>query len=285
MTLLAAYSLDGPLALGEPVVHADDEGFLRGRAVFETLRVYNGTAFRLGKHLHRLAESAHALDLPEPDGGSFSRLAQSAVREAGANDAVLRLLWTPGREGSARPTGIALVSSLPSELEQVRARGLRLAVSGWSPGSRLAAAKSTSYAENMAATREAQARGADDALLVGPRRTVLEAPTANVWFREGNCLLTPSLDHPILAGVTRGVLLELAGEAGFQVKEGAFGIERVAESEEIFLCSSVREVMPVTMLDDRAIGDGRPGDGAQKLQGELRALATREARSITLEPE
>jgi branched-subunit amino acid aminotransferase/4-amino-4-deoxychorismate lyase len=283
VTLLAAYSLDGPLTVGEPVVHADDEGFLRGRAVFETLRVYDGTAFEFDKHLHRLAESAHALGLPAPEAGSFSRSAQSAIQAAGEKDAVLRLLWTPGREGSGRPTGIALVSSLPPGLEQARARGLRLAVADWSPGRRLAAAKSTSYAENLAATHEAQARGADDALLVGPGRTALEAPTANVWFREGDCLLTPSLDQPILAGVTRGVLLDLAGEAGFRVREGTFEIGRVAQAEEIFLSSSVREVMPVTALDGRAIGDGLPGEAARRLQDELRALATGAAGSATVE--
>lgn len=276
MTLLSAYSLDGPLVVGEPVVHADDEGFLRGRAVFETLRIYNGTAFRLREHLHRLARSANALDLPRPDLASLSLLAQNAIRAAREKDAVLRLLWTPGREDSGEPTGIALVSTLPPGLEQLRARGLRLSAVGWSPGYRLATAKSTSYAENSAATREAQARGADDALLIGPGGVALEAPTANLWFREQHCLLTPSLDQPILAGVTRGVLVELAFAADFQVEEGRFEIERVAESEEIFLCSSVREVMPVARLDGRSIGDGRPGEAARKLQRELRALAARE---------
>jgi branched-subunit amino acid aminotransferase/4-amino-4-deoxychorismate lyase len=274
MTLLAAHSLDGPLAAGEPAVHADDEGFLRGRAVFETLRVYGSAPFRLAAHLERLARSAHALGLPEPDPAAFAQIAGNAIGAAGEADAVLRLLWTPGREGSGRPTGLALVSTLPSDLEQTRARGLRLAAVDWSPGRRLAAAKSTSYAENLAATHEARARGADDALLVGPGREALEAPTANVFFRERDRLLTPSLDRPILAGVTRDVLVELAAASGFPVEEDSYAIERVAGADELFLCSSVREVMPATTLDGAPIGDGRPGDAARTLQNALRALAT-----------
>lgn len=152
MTLLAVYRLGaGALPPEEPVLHADDEGFLRGRAVFETLRVYGGRPFRLEAHLERLRRSAAAVALPEPDLEALARLGLDAVAAAGQPDAVLRFFWTPGREGSGEPTGLALVSTLPPGLEELRARGLRLAVMPWAPGQRLAATKSTSYAENMAA--------------------------------------------------------------------------------------------------------------------------------------
>src|SRR5205085_11334718 len=104
-----------------------------------------------------------------------------------------------------------LVSALPAELEELRAHGLRLRVCTWSTGA-LAGAKSTSYAENMAAQAAAEEAGFDDALFVAADGIVLEAPTANVWFREGERLLTPSLDLPILAGVTRAVLCRLASQ-------------------------------------------------------------------------
>ncbi len=115
---------------------------------------------------------------------------------------MLRLLWTAGREGVHRPVGLALVSSLPPDLDELHARGLRLATVPWAPGA-LAGAKSTSYAANLAARDDAARRDADDALLVAADGTVLEAPTANVWWREDDRLLTPTLELPILAGVTR----------------------------------------------------------------------------------
>jgi 4-amino-4-deoxychorismate lyase len=273
--LLAVHALgSGPLPVDRPAVHADDEGFLRGRAVFETLRVYGGRPFRLDAHLERLRRSATLLGLPDPDLAGLADAAAQALTAAAEPEAVLRFLWTPGREGGGAPTGLALVSSLPPGLEELRARGLRLAVAAWAPGHRLAATKSTSYAENLAAVDEARRLGADDALLVGLDGSVLEAPTANVWWREGPRLLTPSLEQPILAGVTRAALWELAGAAGYEPVEGAFPLGRVATAEEVFLSSSVREVMPVVSLDGASVGDGRPGEAAGALQAALRAAAT-----------
>lgn len=263
----------GPLPVDRPAIHADDEGFLRGRAVFETLRVYGGRPFRLEAHLERLGRSAAMLGLPVPDAEGLARAGADAIAAAGEPDAVLRFLWTPGREGGGAPTGLALVSALPPGLEELRARGLRVAVVGWAPGHRLAATKSTSYAENFAAQDEARLLGCDDAILVDADGIVLEAPTANVWWREGTTLLTPSLAQPILAGVTRAALWELAAGAGYEPGEGVFPLERVRAADEVFLSSSVREVMPVTDLDGSPVGGGRPGEAARTLQLALRSAA------------
>lgn len=273
MTLLALVELGrGVVPPGAPVLHADDEGVLRGRSVFETLRVYGGTAFRLDDHLRRLAGSAERLRLPAPPAAAFAAAAADAIRAAAASDAVLRLLWTAGREGLGRPTGLVLVSTLPLGHDELRARGLRLAVVRWAPGF-LAGAKSTSYAENIAAQDDAARRGAEDALLVAPDGTVLESPTSNVWFREGKRLLTPALGLPLLAGVTRAAVCELAPAAGYEVEEGSFPLERLQASDEVFLTSSVREVMPVAEVDGRPVAGGAPGPAAHALQHALRAAA------------
>jgi branched-subunit amino acid aminotransferase/4-amino-4-deoxychorismate lyase len=134
--------------------------------------------------------------------------------------------------------------------------------------------KSTSYAVNMAAQREANRRGADDALFLSSEGILLEGPTSNVWFVQGELLCTPSLDLGILAGVTRDTLLAAAGERGITVAEDAFAIERLHDASEIFTSSSVREVMPVVRLDDVEVGDGRPGPLAREMQAALRAAAT-----------
>jgi 4-amino-4-deoxychorismate lyase len=270
VTLVALAQLGrGIVPLDEPVLFADDEGVLRGRAVFETLRIYGGVAFKLDAHLERLAASAERLRLPMPPKSAFKTAANEAIAAAAHPDATLRFLWTAGREHGGAPAGFALVSTLPPELEASRARGLRLAVVHWSPTA-LAGAKSTSYAANMAAQDEALRSGADDALLVTSDGVALEAPTSNVWFREGNRLLTPSLDLPILAGVTRSTLCELAPGLGYQVEEGVFGLDRLVASDEVFVSSSVREVMPVTAVDAAEIASG---PAAAALQAALRAAA------------
>jgi 4-amino-4-deoxychorismate lyase len=270
VTLLAVHRLGvGGVSPDTPVLHADDEGFLRGRAVFETMRVYGGTPFRLDAHLARLAASASRVGLPEPDVAGLAAASAEAIEAGGAPDATLRLLWTSGREGSRRPTGLVLVSSLPVGLDDLRSRGLRLATVPWLPGT-LAGAKSTSYAENMAAVDEAVRRGCDDALLVGPDGTVLEAPTSNVWFREDDRLLTPSLALPLLAGVTRAAIFDLAPDAGYELEEGTFELERVLDADEVFLTSSVREVMPASSIDGQPV---ELGPAAENLQLGLRVLA------------
>jgi 4-amino-4-deoxychorismate lyase len=273
MTLVALAQLGhGVVPPDTPVLHADDEGVLRGRSVFETLRVYGGMPFMLAAHLDRLARSAAQLRLEEPPRDAFEHVAFDAIAAGGELDASLRFLWTAGREGGGAPTGLVLVSTLPADLEELRARGLRVATVPWTARA-LAGAKSTSYAENMAAQSDAESRGADDALLVEADGTVLEAPTSNVWFREGDRLLTPSLALPLLPGVTRAALLRLAPPEGYVVEEGSFGLDRLTGADEVFLSSSVREVAPVVAVDDGEIGDGRPGPAATALQRALRVAA------------
>jgi branched-subunit amino acid aminotransferase/4-amino-4-deoxychorismate lyase len=274
VTLLAVAEVGrGPLDPNAPVLHADDGGVLRGRAVFETIRVYDGHPFRLDAHLDRLAVSAARIGLPPVDADGLALAAEEALAAAGRPDAVLRLLWTPGREGEGKPTGLALVSTLPEGYDEQRRHGIRLAVVPWAPGALIAGTKSTSYAENMAAQDEAARRGAHDALFVAPDGVVLEAPTSNVWWREERRLLTPSLQLPILAGVTRATLLELVSDLGYGVEEGLFPLERLLAADEAFLTSSIREVMPVVAVDDAQIDDGRPGPAAESLQRALRSAA------------
>jgi 4-amino-4-deoxychorismate lyase len=283
VTLLAvAVGGRGIVDPDEPVLNADDEALLRGRAAFETTRVYAGTPFKLDEHLARLAGSAARIGLPPVDVEECENLARSALDAAGEPEAVLRLYWTAGREGSGHPTALALVSSIPAHLEEMRARGIKLialplglqadlrAFAPWLLGG----VKSTSYAVNMAAEAEAKRRGADDAVFLASGDIVLEGPVTNVWWRLDRVLYTPALELGILAGVTRATLIAEAAGLGYEVREGAFPLEHMAASEEAFTSSSVREVMPAIELDGRPVGDGGPGPVARELQTRLRACAS-----------
>jgi len=282
VTLLAvAVGGRGVVDPDEPVLNADDEALLRGRAAFETTRVYGGTPFKLSEHLARLAGSAARIGLPPVDEQAVEGLARSALGAANSPDAVLRLYWTAGREGSGRPTALALVSSIPEHLDDLRARGSKLvslplglqadlrAFAPWLLGG----VKSTSYAVNMAAEAEARRRGADDAVFLASDEIVLEGPVTNVWWRLEDVLYTPGLELGILAGVTRATLIEQAAALGYDVREGAFPLSHLASADEAFTSSSVREVMPVVELDDAPLGAGEPGSAARKLQEALRAAA------------
>lgn len=282
MTLLAvATSGVGLVDPDTPILHADNGAVLRGRAVFETMRVYEGTPFRYDAHLKRLVGSAERIGLPTVDRVEIDALVEEAIRAGGQRNAVLRLYWTPGRESVDRPQAVVLVSSLPDGFDERRARGVKLisltlgfdtnlrATSPWL----LAGVKSTSYAVNMAAEAEAHRRGADDAIFVDSEGNVLECPVSNIWWSYGQTLETPSLDLAILAGVTRAEVLRLAHESGLEVTEGVWDIERLRGADEVFTSSSVRELMPAISVDDRPIGNDAPGPLAMQLQQGLRESA------------
>jgi 4-amino-4-deoxychorismate lyase len=249
----------------EPVFGAGDEALLRGRAAFETTRVYAGTPFRLDAHLDRLASSAASLGIPAPDTAAAAALAAEAIGAGGSPDCGLRLYWTGA-------TLVATVAAIPPELEELRARGMRLVslplgVGLDRPAWLLAGVKSTSYAVNMAAEAEAKRRGADDALFTADGDVVLEAPVSNIWWRRGGTLFTPALDLGVLAGVTRATLLELAPEAGYHVEEGRYALGDLLGADEAFTSSSIRELLPVAELDGHAIP---LGPAAHALQAALR---------------
>ena len=278
-----AVEASGPGATpgGGPALSPVDLALVRGEAAFETTRLYGGRPFRLDAHLERLAVSAAGLDLALPHG--LEELVARAVAAAGVADGVLRLICTRGVDGDFESTAFAIVSELPPEYDLERRRGLRLvlltlavdplvrAASPWL----LPGVKSTSYAVNMAAQRQARRMGADDAVFVGLGGELLEGPTANLWWRADDTLYTPSLELGILAGITRLTILELAATSGYRVVEGVFSAEDLAVAEEVFTSSSTREIMPVATVDGQPAGAGASGPAAAALQAALRGLAER----------
>lgn len=273
MTVLAlAVTGRGLVDPAEPVIRADDEGLLRGRAAFETLRVYGGRPFRLEEHLDRLTASAASIGLPAVERRRLQVLVGLVLPKADHGDATLRLVWTAGPAGGV-PSALALLGEVPDWIEPARERGasavsllgLRASAPWLLPG-----VKSTSYAVNMAAEAEARRRGADEALFVDADGIVLEGTVTNVWWRAGDTLFTPSLELGILAGVTRATLMELAFESGYRVEEGTYQLAQLLAAEEAFTSSSVRELMPLVEIDGKALGRGPAVD---VLQAGLRALA------------
>jgi branched-subunit amino acid aminotransferase/4-amino-4-deoxychorismate lyase len=134
----------------------------------------------------------------------------------------------------------------------------------------LTGVKATSYATALAAVARAEREGADDALYLGEGETVLEATMANVWWRDGDVLSTPSLATGVLPGVTRAAVAGLAAGAGYRVREGSFTLPALLRSDEAFTSSAVREIMPVVAVDGLEL---HRGEAAVRLQALLEAAA------------
>jgi 4-amino-4-deoxychorismate lyase len=262
MTLLAlAVAGRGLVDPDEPVFFADDEAVVRGTAAFDTVRIRGGRAVMLDRHVERLVRSAQALRLPAPDGAH--ELALQVVAVAGVDEGALRLYRTSR-------SLVAAVAPLPSGLDELRTAGLALVTVQVSAHTALTGIKSTSYGINMAAVAEAESRGAADALFLGEDGTVLEATTANVWWRNGDELTTPALSTGVLPGVTRAAVAELARESGFHVREGSYPLSDLLEAGEAFVSSAIREIVPVVSVDGQAVARG---DAASRLQELLEAVA------------
>jgi branched-chain amino acid aminotransferase len=237
-------SLDGEIMpAAEAMIPATDEGLLRGDGAFEVIRVYDGRPFALEDHLDRLQRSAANLRLPinaEAVRSDAHRLLARAG--AGPDHDALRIVLTRGGRR------LLLTEPLAPATEAIR-----LASVTYAPTRILDGVKSLSYAANMLASRIAQERGFDEALLVTPHGRVLEAPTSSIFWVQGDELLTPPLDDHILASITRARVMELTG-----AEERVCTLEDLQRAGEAFLASTTREVQPVAAIDERTFDGAGP---------------------------
>jgi branched-chain amino acid aminotransferase len=244
--------LDGEIRdASQVLVPATDEGLLRGDGVFEVIRLYGGRPFALDEHLARMARSAENLRLPF-DADAVRADAEALIDAAGAADGRLRLVVTRGGRR------IGLVEAMPDQPPSIA-----LATVEHAPVRLLDGVKSLSYAANMLATRLAQERGADDALLTTPHGRVLEAPTAAFFCVLDGALVTPPLTDHILDSITRRHLMAVA-----DVEERPVTRDDIARMDEAFVASTVREVLPVHAIDGRELP--MPGRLTREAAGRLR---------------
>src|SRR5215207_10769318 len=227
-------SLDGQVGpAGEARIPVTDEGLLRGDGAFEVMRLYSGRPFALQDHLDRLRHSCEGLRL-EADFDALDTELAALLDANGGADGLLRIVLTRGGHR------ILIVEPLPH-----RPPVARVATVAFAPGRILDGLKTLSYAGNMLAGRLAKERGFDEGLLVTPHGRVLEGPTWTFfWVHEGT-LCTPPLEDRILASITRARLLEEC-----EVAERACTLDDVRAAEEAFIASTVREVMPISVIDE-----------------------------------
>jgi 4-amino-4-deoxychorismate lyase len=243
----------GPLPASTPLLRADDAGVLHGDGVFETVHLRASGPWLLGEHLARMGTSAAQLDLPLPGVDVLRSLALEAAAAWSGPEGALRLVCTRGPAGGP-PTLYATVEAVPAAALRQRRGGIRLvtaAVGGRPPWS-LSAAKTISYAENLAARRWAGTRGADDVLWVGPDGYALEAPTASLVWLAGDTLCTvPPRRTGILPGLTAAALLGDARRLGLRAAHRMITADRLADADAIWLASSLRGLAEATSLDGK----------------------------------
>jgi branched-chain amino acid aminotransferase len=247
--------LDGvQMRLGEAMIPATDDGFIRGDGAFDAFLVRDGRAFARGAHIDRLGRSCAALALafPRPEiDADVDRLLEVAP----AGDAVVRIILTRGGRRLCRlePRGDRDALTRPVRLLAVT-YGLSVILDG---------VKTLSYAANMAASGRAGAAGYDEALLIASDGTVLEGPTCSIFWVGDGRLRTPALSTGILASITRRAVLER-----MTVQEGVYPLEDLLGADEAFLVSTARLAQPIAAIGETGL-PAAPGPVTRRAQQAL----------------
>jgi branched-chain amino acid aminotransferase len=245
-------------------VSAFDHGFLYGDSVFETLRAFSGKCFRWKEHLARLHRSAQAqrLALPVSDADLASRVAETC-QEAGEKDAAVRIVVTrgvgaldPDPRHCEHPTTLIYVRARPAPPEGSSTRGVTLHVARSVVASLGAHHKTGNYLPNVMALHEARERGAYEAIVLNPMGHVAELATSNVFMVRRGEVLTPSAGEGLLEGITRSVVIEACAAMKIPCREQPLLIDDLGEADEVFLCSTLKGVLPVRAIDTAPIGGG-----------------------------
>lgn len=262
-----------------------DHGLLYGDGVFEGMRIYHGKVFRLQQHLTRLYESARSICLSIPiSAEQLSDDVRATVQKNGLQDGYIRLLVTRGA-GSlgldpnrcSDPQVIIIADKITLYPPEYYEHGLDLVTAATirnHPAALSPRIKSLNYLNNILAKIEGLQAGCVEALMLNHKGEVAECTGDNVFIVKDGILLTPPIDAGILEGITRNVVLELAAQAGIEVRQVPLTRHDIFTADECFLTGSAAEVIAAVKLDERIIGDGRPGPVTRQLTAAFRELVS-----------
>ena len=264
-----------PLEPGEATVSVFDRGFLYGDSVYETLRTAGGHALEMTRHLDRLRRSAAGIGLEIPFADAALRAAIAETHAATGNaDSYVRVMVTRGAgplqldpRVSASPLLVILVQELKLPTPTLYETGLSVRivdVHKISARSLDPSLKTGNYLNSIQALRQAAASAAEDAIMCNAAGHVAEGATSNVFMVKEGRVITPSLATGLLEGITRALVIRLAGDLGVACSEGVVWPHELRAADELFLTSSVRGLMPVTTLDGEPLGQG-PGPLTRRL--------------------
>lgn len=248
------------LPLGGVSIPATDRGFLLGDGFFETMAATDGQVIRFNAHMDRLEETAAFLKTPlRYTRGDIAAAIQDVLTANGLNDkrAALRLTITRGSgpRGILPPLDICphmliSASEAPDHFPAAKVKTVSLRRNEKSPTSRI---KSLCYMDNILAMQEAKEAGADEALLLNTIGNIAEGSISNIFFIQGNDLLTPSIEDGALPGVMRKTVLSVATLMGLTAQETSLTPEIIQSCDEAFLTNSLFRLRTILEIDGRAI--------------------------------
>ena len=247
-----------------------DHGLLYGDGIFEGIRFYNGRVFRLTEHIERLYLSAKALLLKMPwTLEEVCEATRHTIRANNLNDGYIRLVVTRGIGDLGlnpylcpNPSMFIIASGItlyPAELYENGLEVVTCSTRRPTPASLSPQVKSLNYLNNVMAKVEALKAGAKEGLMLNEQGYVAECTGDNVFVVKKGEVITPPVSDGSLDGITRQVIFELCSELGISIRERSMARYDIYTADESFLTGTAAETIPMVKLDEREIGDGKPG--------------------------
>jgi len=267
-----------------------DHGFLYGDGVFEGIRAYNGRVFRLDEHLDRMYDSAKAIDLKIPL--SKDEMKKAIIETLKINklkDAYIRPIVTRG-DGDLgldprkcpSPNVFIITQEWGAMYGDLYEKGLKavtVSVRRNAPEALPPNIKSMNYLNNILAKIEANVKGGDEAIIFDVNGNISEGSGDNIFVvKNGRIITPPTLNN--LRGITRAAAIELAVKEGIEVSEANIGFFDIYTADEVFVTGTAAEIAPITVIDGRTVGDGKPGKITKKLMAAFRELTRSEGTPI-----
>lgn len=242
-----------------------DRGFIFGDGVYEVIPVFGGHPFRLTQHLNRLYSSLSqiGIDNPKPT-NEWQAIINNLVAENGKQDQSVYLQITRGPASrdhsfpkSPTPTVFAYSQALtypPAEMRKQGVSAITVADIRW----RRCDIKSTALLANVIMRQQATEQGASESILVRDGK-VTEGAASNIFIVVNNEVVTAPKGHDILPGITRDLILELLEKNRVPHRESQFSETDLRQADEVWMTSSTKEILPITLVDGKAVSDGKPG--------------------------
>ncbi len=260
-----------------------DHGLLYGDGVFEGIRAYNGSVFKLKEHVARLYESAHSMMLEIPM--TQEQMVQAVIdtlRKNEMKDSYIRLVVTRGvgdlgldPRKCSKPTTIIITDTIKLHDGVAKTKGITTLVS-WVRRNPIDGssheAKSLNYLNSIMAKIEANMSGADEAICLTPNGYVAEGVGENIFLIRDGKIYTPPTSTGALSGITSKSVIKLAEKLGYTVTISNLTMFQLFTADELFFTGTAAEIVPIRQVNWRQIGKGVGGPITLKLAGEFKKV-------------
>ena len=276
----------------EAKISVYDHGLLYGDGVYEAIRAYDGLVFKLNEHIHRLYESAKSIKIEIPlTKKEMTEAVLKTLRKNWLKEAYIRIVVTRGKgpmgvdpRNCPKPT-IIIITEKREPFFGRGEKGITAIITSirrtppWAMDPRI---KSLNYLNNILARIEAIEAGADESIMLNDRGFLAEGSTENLFIVEESKIFTPPLTASILKGITRGVVIRIARELGYEVEEMDLTMHDLFNADEVFVTGTAAEIVPISKVSGRVIGTGDVGPVVKKIITKFREITKKPEEGVII---